>query len=666
MPLLAFVVNFFVPATKGKLTGWVSTVAILISGVLSAMVFANVWNQSPMHLQQNWFTIGSSTLYAGILLNNLSVLMLLLVSLIALPVHVYSIAYMKHDGRYNRYFTYLSFFCFSMLALVVVDNLVLFYAFWELVGFSSYLLIGFWFTRDKAVQANKKAFIMNRIGDVGLLIAILILFAQYRTFDMLQLFGDNGLIAQSFIKDGTWIGPVRSIPATWQYVACGGIFLGVAAKSAQFPLHTWLPDAMEGPTSVSALIHAATMVAAGVFLLGRVYVMFTPVELSILAGIGCFTAFMAATIALTQNDLKRILAYSTISQLGYMIMAMGVGAYASSLFHLVAHAFFKCLLFLVAGIVIHQVQHIKDDNDLDIDPQNILNMGGLRKKLPLTFIAAVIGSLALIGLPLTSGYLSKDGILIQAFDWADGKNIWFKLIPYGAILTTWLTAFYVVRLIVKVFFGNFKLEQFHPNIKYHISDGGWNYKAPLVFLALASLFPLFSLNPFLYEHAWLYTGLTPSNFLQRVNIYHTIIPIGVNILSLFVIYTAYAIYLKRNAWSFPQTGFLYRLSYNQWYIDAIYLRFIVAPFMAISRAAFSFDRKVIDGFVNLLPNVVVFISRIAAWFDYYIIDGVSRLLTFMVESIGQFVRRFQRGKIQYYLFSMLAIVLALFILKILI
>ncbi len=666
MPLLAFAVNFFVPAKLGKVTGWISTIAILISGILSTMVFADVWNQSPVHLQQNWFTIGGTKLYAGILLNNLSVLMLLLVSLIALPVHIYSIAYMKHDGRYNRYFTYLSFFCFSMLALVVVDNLVLFYAFWELVGFSSYLLIGFWFTRDKAVQANKKAFIMNRIGDVGLLIAILILFAQYGTFDMVQLFGDDGLIAQSFIKDGSWISPMGSIPATWQYVACAGIFLGVAAKSAQFPLHTWLPDAMEGPTSVSALIHAATMVAAGVFLLGRVYVMFTPVELSILAGIGCFTAFMAATIALTQNDLKRILAYSTISQLGYMIMAMGVGAYASSLFHLVTHAFFKCLLFLVAGIVIHQVQHIKEDNDLDIDPQNILNMGGLRKKLPLTFIAAVIGSLALIGLPLTSGYLSKDGILIQAFDWADGKSIWFKLIPYGAILTTWLTAFYVVRLIVKVFFGKFKLEEFHPHITYHISDGGWKYKVPLIFLALASLFPLFSLNPFIYEHAWLYSGLTPANYLERVNIYHTIIPIGVNILSLFVIYSAYDIYFKRNTWSFPQTGFLYKLSHNQWYIDTIYMRFIVAPFMAISRAAFSFDRMVIDGFVNFLPNVVVFISKIAAWFDYYIIDGATRLLTFIVESIGQFVRRFQRGKIQYYLFSMLAIVLALFILKILI
>ncbi|MDB5110651.1 MAG: NADH-quinone oxidoreductase subunit, partial [Mucilaginibacter sp.] len=422
LPLLAFVINCCLPGKNNKFSGWVSSSAILLSCVLAIKVFSKVWNNHPLHLQHRWFTIGDSKLYAGILLNNLSVLMLLLVSVIALPVHIYSTAYMKSDERYKRYFTYLSLFCFSMLALVVADNLVLFYGFWELVGFSSYLLIGFWFTKESAVQANKKAFIMNRIGDVGLLIALLILFAQYHTFDIDQLFSDRGLVSQSVIKAGLWISPISTIPAVWQYVACAGIFLGVAAKSAQFPLHTWLPDAMEGPTSVSALIHAATMVAAGVFLLGRVYPMFTPVELTILAAIGCFTAFMAATIALTQNDLKRILAYSTISQLGYMIMAMGIGAYASSLFHLVTHAFFKCLLFLAAGIVIHQMQHIKEDNDLNIDPQNILNMGGLRKKMPLTFITAVIGSLALIGLPLTSGYLSKDGILIQAFDWADDKN----------------------------------------------------------------------------------------------------------------------------------------------------------------------------------------------------------------------------------------------------
>jgi NADH-quinone oxidoreductase subunit L len=661
LPLLAFVINSCLPGKRNKISAWVSTSAILLSCILSVILFSKIWNNAQIHLQQVWFTIGSSKVYAGVLLNNLSVLMLLLVSVIALPVHVYSMAYMKNDERYKRYFTYLSFFCFSMLALVVVDNLVLFYAFWELVGFSSYLLIGFWFTREKAVQANKKAFIMNRIGDVGLLIAILILFAQYHTFDIVQLFESNGLVAQSVIKNGLWTGPVNSLPAVWQYIACGGIFLGVAAKSAQFPLHTWLPDAMEGPTSVSALIHAATMVAAGVFLLGRVYPVFTPSELDVLAIIGCFTAFMAANIALTQNDLKRILAYSTISQLGYMIMAMGIGAYASSLFHLVTHAFFKCLLFLVAGIVIHQMRHIKEDNNLDIDPQSILNMGGLRKKLPLTFIAAIIGSLALVGLPLTSGYLSKDGILIQAFEWSENKGWLFKLIPIGAVFTTWLTAFYVARLIVKVFFGQFKLKQAHPHIDMHISDGKWQYKLPLVLLCIACLFPLFSLNPLLYENAWLFKGLTPSNYLDRINIYHTIIPAGVNILTLFIIYGAYSIYLKSNVQVFSKTGFFYRFSYNQWYIDKIYGELIVKPVLALSTACAWFDRNIIDGFINLLPRITLFVSAIVNWFDYYIVDGVSRLLTFIVERIGNFVRSFQSGKIQYYLFSMLAIVLALVI-----
>ena len=450
LPLLASVINVCLPGKTNKLSGTVSTLAILTSTILSGFVFAKIWNHDPVHTSTLWFTIGDTKLYAGILLNNLSALMLLLVSLIALPVHIYSTAYMKSDASYKRYFTYLSFFCFSMLALVVADNLFLLYGFWELVGFSSYLLIGFWFTKEKAVQANKKAFIMNRIGDVGLLVAIIILFTQYHTADIAQLFGGSISI---------------QVPAMWQYVACGGIFLAVAAKSAQFPLHTWLPDAMEGPTSVSALIHAATMVAAGVFLLGRVYPMFTTDELTILAVIGCFTAFMAATIALTQNDLKRILAYSTISQLGFMIMAMGIGAYASSLFHLVTHAFFKCLLFLVAGIVIHQMEHIRKENDLDIDPQNILHMGGLRKKLPLTFITAVIASLALIGIPLTSGYLSKDGILIQAFEWSDGKSWIFRLVPIGAILASLLTAFYIGRLMVKVFFGEFRLLKANPHIK---------------------------------------------------------------------------------------------------------------------------------------------------------------------------------------------------------
>ncbi|GAA4103844.1 hypothetical protein GCM10022392_31590 [Mucilaginibacter panaciglaebae] len=648
------------PGKNNKASGVISTLAILAAAVLSVVVFSKTWNGHQIHIQQLWFTIGDTQLYAGILLNNLSVILLMLVCVIALPVHIYSTAYMKHDENYDRYFIYLSLFCFSMLALVVVDSMILLYGFWELVGFSSYLLIGFWFTREKAVQANKKAFLMNRIGDIGLLTAIMTLFAQYHTFDIIQLFGDGGFISQSTVQNGVWLGPTGSLPAIWQYVAFGGILLGVAAKSAQFPLHTWLPDAMEGPTSVSALIHAATMVAAGVFLLGRVYLMFTTAELDILAIVGCFTAFMAATIALTQNDLKRILAYSTISQLGFMVMAMGIGAYASSLFHLVTHAFFKCALFLVAGVVIHEMQHIKQDNNLDIDPQNILYMGGLRKKLPLTFLVAVVAGLALIGLPFTSGYLSKDGILVQAVDWSDSKNPLFRLIPIGAIITTWLTGFYVARLIAKVFFGEFRLEQFHPHVQYHVSDGGWQYRVPLVFLGAASLFPLFSLNPFIYEHAWIFTGFG-SIHLERINIYHTIIPVGINILSLFLIYWAWAIYTGRKLLIFKQTGFFFHLSYREWYIDKFYNRAIVNAVLGVSKVLSWVDRVVIDGFINGLSNLAVGIARLAGWFDYNVIDGISRLLTFIVKITANFVRRFQGGKVQYYLFSMLAVVLALII-----
>ncbi len=664
LPLLAFIINALTPGKRDQLTGWVSTISILISCVCSAFVFAKVWNMPQIHRQQLWFTVGSTRIYAGILLNNLSVLMLMLVNLIALPVHIYSTAYMWHDAHYNRYFAYLSLFCFSMLALVVVDNLVLFYVFWELVGFSSYLLIGFWSDRERAVQANKKAFIMNRIGDIGLLTAILIIFSQYHTFDILQLFRDKGLVAKSIITNRQWIFAAGHLSATWQYVAFGGIFLAVAAKSAQFPLHTWLPDAMVGPTSVSALIHAATMVAAGVFLLGRVYPMFNATELTILAVIGCFTAFMAATIALVQNDLKRILAYSTISQLGYMVMAMGIGAYASSLFHLVTHAFFKCLLFLVAGIIIHEMAHIRDNNGLDIDPQNIQNMGGLRKKLPFTFIAALIGGLALVGLPLTSGYLSKDGILIQAFEWSDGKSGMFKLIPVLALLTTWLTAFYVARLIIKVFFGELKLLKIKPDLLIHINDGGWKYKLPMVMLAVACFFPLFSFNPLLFEHSWLYNAFSLSGGTFRNEIYHIVVPVGVSVISLVVIYWTWSVYIKGRSVFFPQSGLLFRLACNEWYFNSIYNTIIVKPILALSSAAFWFDRRIIDGVINYSAALWLALAKTAAWFDQHIIDGFLNLLANLVQATGNLARRFQGGKVQYYLFSMLVIVLVLFLLKI--
>jgi len=671
MPLLAFLINLILPGKQNKLSGWVSTLAILTGAILSAFVFARVWNGHQVHQSINWFTIGTTQITAGILLNNLSVLMLLLVNLIALPVHLYSIAYMRRDEGLKRYFTYLSFFCFSMLALVVADNLVLFYIFWELVGFSSYLLIGFWYTRDRAVFANKKAFIMNRIGDIGLLTAIIIIYAVFHTFDLDKLFGEKSIVRSvQLLSNGGWLSPSATnwivpgvsyhLPAIWQYIAVAGIFLGVAAKSAQFPLHTWLPDAMEGPTSISALIHAATMVAAGVFLLGRVYPLFNQTELTILAVIGCFTAFMGATIALAQNDLKRILAYSTISQLGYMVMAMGVGAYASSLFHLATHAFFKCLLFLVAGIVIHQMAHIRDDNNLNIDPQNIQFMGGLRKKLPFTFIAAMIGGLALVGLPLMSGYLSKDGILIQAFEWSDNKSLVFKLVPFAALLTTWLTAFYVARMIVKVFFGDLRIAQLAPGQKINISDGHWLYKLPLALLAICCFFPLFSQNPFSFENSWFVNGFQRD--ISGAGSLPAILPLLLNIVSLLVIYFAFAIYTGKRANPFRQSDAIFNLACNEWYFDRIYDKLIIRPILLISRACFWIDRRVIDGFLILFASAALACSKVAVFADRYIIDGFINLLVALVRAIGNFARRFQGGKVQYYLYSMLVVMLVIFIL----
>ncbi|UEG54755.1 NADH-quinone oxidoreductase subunit L [Mucilaginibacter daejeonensis] len=665
LPLVAALINLLLPAKSGRVSGWISAVAILLSAVLAAIVFGRVWNFKQLQEQQLWFMVGSTPVYAGVLLNNLSVFMLLLVTVIALPVHIYSTGYIK-SAEQNRYFTYLSFFCFSMMALVLVDSTLLFYAFWELVGFSSYLLIGFWFTKDSAVQANKKAFIMNRIGDIGLLTAIIILFAQFHTFDLVRLFGEKGLVRFAIIDHGFWVSPVGSLPQVWQYVAFVGILLAVAAKSAQFPLHTWLPDAMEGPTSVSALIHAATMVAAGVFLLGRVYPLFNIYELNTLAIIGSFTALLAATIALTQNDLKRILAYSTISQLGYMIAAMGINAYASSLFHLATHAFFKCLLFLCAGVIIHEVQHIKDEHQLDIDPQNILYMGGLRKKMPITFIATLVGCLALVGLPLTSGYLSKDGILIQVFEWAENKPGVYMIIPVSIMLTSCLTAFYVARLIFKVFFGEFRLKEILPDIHLHIGDGGFVFSIPLIFLSICSLFPLFSFNPLVYEHAWLFEGFSPSQMMARANNYHTIIPVLINILCVFVAYWAYAVYIQQRKLVFTQNSLWFRLSYNQWYIDTFYRKAVVGGVLWLSRTLFAFDKQVIDGGIDKLQALTRSLAGLAAWTDRYIVDGVLHLTAWTVRVIGGSVRSFQNGRVQYYLFSMLAVVLAVLVFKLLI
>ena len=646
-PFMAFVINLLFVKKRAKLSGLLSLAAIATSFSVAVILFYNVWQQPTVHVQTLWFSVVGFKMQVGFWVNNLSALMLLLVTAIALPVHIYSIAYMKHDAGYTRYFTWLSFFCFAMLSLVVMDNLLLFYAFWELVGFASYLLIGFWYNRPKAVQANKKAFIMNRIGDVGLLIGIMLVYLHYHTFDMVNLFGDKAL-ATAAIADNSWL----TLP--------GLCFLaGAIAKSAQFPLHTWLPDAMEGPTSVSALIHAATMVAAGIFLLGRVYPMFNPTVLTVIATIGCFTAFMAATIALTQTDLKRILAYSTISQLGFMLMAMGIGAYASALLHLVTHAFFKCLLFLAAGAIIHHNQHNR--HDTDYDPQDITQMGGLRKAMPVTFITCVIASMALAGLPFTSGYLSKDGILIQAFQWAQVSGGLFYLIPVGAIITSLLTAFYIARLVFKVFLGEARVESHTHHPATHPED--MLFKVPMIFLAACSLFPLFSFNPFEYEASWLYKGFNLSNTPETSGLASLFIPLIVSICAIGLIYWAYRVYVIAQAPIFKTTSFLYKLSYNQWYFNQLYNIAIVKTVLALAAALTWFDKWVIDGIVNYFAVMGKFMAGIAAWVDTYLVDGFVNGTGKLVLMAGNVVRRFQNGKVQAYLFSMLVVVLLLYVLK---
>jgi NADH-quinone oxidoreductase subunit L len=501
---------------------------------------------------------------------------------------------------------------------------------------------------------------MNRLGDLGFLTGIMIVFTQFRTLNITELFDKGGLVLSAVVQNGLWLNGANQMPAVWLTIAGLAFFFGATAKSAQFPLHTWLPDAMEGPTSVSSLIHAATMVAAGVFLLGRIYPLFDNTVLMVIATIGAFTAFMAATIALTQNDIKRILAFSTISQLGFMMIAMGVGAYSASIFHLATHAFFKCLLFLAAGAVIHEMAHLKTKSGLDFDHQDIQNMGGLKKLMPLTFITMTLASLALSGIPFTSGFLSKDAILIQAFEWSDGQSIWVKLIPYSAFLTSGLTAFYIARLLFKVFFGNFRLKNLASNIHLHEAPNVMKYV--LLVLAVFCLFLPFSLSPFHYDSAWIFQGLASAP--EKVqNSYHVIIPVTVSIMAVILILVAYTWYGKRLTGPDLSKNSVFRFAQKQWYFNVLYTRIFVNGTTGLSLISFKFDRLVVDGLVNLLGKIGVVLSTISGWLDTYVIDGLINAIASFAKTIGNFARHLQTGRLQHYLLTMVLVVLAVFVIK---
>lgn len=616
--------------------------ALIISlmGAAMGLSFAILWSQlqghAPYTRTLEWAAAGNFHLSMGYTIDHLTALMLVIVTTVAFLVMVYTDGYMAHDPGYVRFYAYLSLFGSSMLGLVVSPNLVQIYIFWELVGMCSYLLVGFWYDRKSAADAAQKAFVTNRVGDFGLLLGILGLFWATGSFDF-QIMGDR-------LAELVHTGSLSNILAALFAIL---VFLGPVAKSAQFPLHVWLPDAMEGPTPISALIHAATMVAAGVFLIARMYPVFehVPAAMNTIAYTGAFTAFLGATIAITQNDIKKGLAYSTISQLGYMVMAMGVGAYSAGLFHLMTHAYFKAMLFLGSGSVIHGMEAVVG-HDPDL-AQDMRLMGGLRKYMPITAITFFIGCLAISGIPPFAGFWSKDEILSAAF--ASNPLLWGV-----GWLTAGITAFYMFRMYFTTFEGNFrgnktqlweKLKSpmgmaivtgfertpaFGPGAMTkgeleahagHHNDHGhshghseyphespWTMTLPLVLLAVPSMLIGLVGTPFAnYFEEFIYS---PNETLEEVlvkaaevDLHEFYIMAGGSVgISLIGITVASLMYLwgKINPVAIAaKIKPLYELSLNKWYFDDIYHQVFVLGLRRLARQVMEVDFRVVDGAVNL-------------------------------------------------------------------
>lgn len=474
-PLVACLLITLVTLRNRRLSSLIAIAGLLISFIISVSFFIQALQPHwiPLELSLKWIDILPLQIEFGLILDRLSLLMLLVVTGVSSAIFIYSLGYMGEDPSQSRYFACMSLFAFSMLGIVLSNNFIQMFIFWELVGASSYLLIGFWFEKDSAADAGNKAFLVNRVGDFGFILGILMCWVvsgsgtPQRTFN----FGELETILPRIIESG-WINP------TLLSLIGLLIFCGVLGKSAQFPLHVWLPDAMEGPTPVSALIHAATMVAAGIYLLARAFFLFNSSleAMAVIAYLGGFTSIFSASLAIVQNDIKRILAYSTLSQLGLMVMAMGLGVKITGMYHLTTHAFFKALLFLGAGSIIHALH-----------TQNIWEMGKLLKKMPITSITFLIGSLALCGIFPLSGFWSKDEILLAAFE----KNM---ILYYVASATSWMTSFYMARACFIAILGPSRSE-------HHPHESPWVMTGPLIFLTLGSIFAGFiGLPAFLAGH----------------------------------------------------------------------------------------------------------------------------------------------------------------------
>jgi len=661
LPLAAFVIQILVGKRLPRQGDWVSVGAIFITLILSiAMFVAMLLGDNPDFRQEasfTWLDMGAFSIQLGFLVDNITVIMLVVVALISTCTHVFSLKYLEGDIRYSRYFAYLGLFTFSMYGIVLANNLVSMYMSWELVGVSSYLLIGHWFEKDTAADAAKKAFLTNRVGDIGFFIGIMLIYTAIGSF------------AFSDIFDGVATGMLSGTTLT---LAGVGLFIGAMAKSSQFPLHIWLPDAMEGPTPVSALMHAATMVAAGVYLAVRLFPLFTPEALLVVAYVGGFTALFAATIAITQNDIKKVLAYSTVSQLGYMILAVGTGVYTAAFFHLLTHAMFKANLFYGSGSVIHSMHHaLHEKRDHETDAQDMRNMGGFKEKMPITYWSMLVSTLAIAGVPLFSGFLSKDAILAGTLSFAQHHPEHF-LLPVFGFGAAAITAFYMFRMMFMTFHGEPQM----PELIEEIHESPKEMTFPLVLLGGLSFFIFFTLphfNPF-SDQGWFTEIIRPRTSLvagapsahaisEGIHQSHLPAMIISVLVGGFGILLAWLMYLKQSISAAAMAGrfnTLYRLSLNKFYIDEIYSRFIYTPILKLADWVGYldwdvYDKYVVDGF----GRITEWFSNLTGKLDYDgldqgIVDGAGR----SAHWLGGVLRGLQTGQLQsYVLFALFGVIL---------
>lgn len=682
LPLLSF---FTSGLFKGKAPVW-SGFLLAVNTCLSVYLALQHWGLEPgVVIKGTWFETGSTAFTYSFLLDNPALIMLVIVNFISLLVHIFSAEYMRHDKAKPRYYAYLGLFTFSMLGIVLFHNLLFIFIFWELVGLSSYLLIGFWFEKKSASLAANKAFIMNRIGDLGFLTGLMILYTQFETLDLGAL---KLLMGDSRIEDGNWVinylkngeEVIHSLDGRWLSAAGIALFCGAVGKSAQFPLQVWLPDAMEGPTPVSALIHAATMVAAGVFMLSRVFVLLDAQALEVVAIVGAITALMAAVAALSQFDIKKVLAYSTVSQLGYMVLAIGVGAYDAGLFHLFTHAFFKAGLFLSAGVIIHQLHKLETD-EVKFNTQDMRVMGGLRTYMPVTFFCFLFCSLSLAGLPAFSGFLSKEAILINTHAWSVEKGGGYYLIELMAFATVILTAFYIMRAVMLVFTGKFRLPELKgtPEIVGKLKEGNMTLLIPVVILAVLSFSFAFGAS-ISAEDSWLYQSVrTPrdtwipkeyiamsqAEMLAKAGALHTwleVLSVGLALAGIVIailIYKPGAKLAEGFDGKREPVSPIVQVSFYHWYQDVLYTKVILKFILTQSKMLAWFDEKILDGCVNLLARTQVVVAHLTGMFDRYIIDGFVHLTAFTSGKVGQLTRSIQTGNVQTYILSAIAMLIML-------